>query len=51
VCYLITFGLSAVSLVLVRQWVLALYLLLSVAALALLLIGAGKVIKRKRMKV
>jgi UDP-GlcNAc:undecaprenyl-phosphate/decaprenyl-phosphate GlcNAc-1-phosphate transferase len=50
-CYLITFGLSALSLALVKEWILALYLLLSVAALTLLLIGAGKIIKRKRMRV
>lgn len=50
-CYLITFGLSAVSLAIIREWMLAIYLLLSVAALTLILIGAGKVIKKKRMKV
>lgn len=50
-CYLITFVLSAISLAIIKEWPLAIYLLLSVAALALLLIGAGKVIKKRRMKV
>jgi len=48
VCYLITLALSAASLAMIKQWKLALCLLALVAALALLLLFVGKVIKRRR---
>ena len=40
----------AIALAITKQWLLAIYLLFSVAALALVLIGAGKVIKRKKRR-
>jgi UDP-GlcNAc:undecaprenyl-phosphate GlcNAc-1-phosphate transferase len=49
-CYLITFALSAVSLAIIKEWLLAFYLMLSVAAVALLLIGIGKVVKKNKPK-
>ncbi len=51
VCYLITLALSATSLAIIREWKLALELFAAVAALVVLLIGVGKVVKRKKEKV
>jgi len=46
-CYLITLVLSAVSLAIIRAWLLAFFLLLFVVLLTLLLIVAGKIYKRR----
>ncbi len=47
-CYLATLFLSSVALAIVREWLLALYLFISISAFTLLLIGAGKVVKRRK---
>ena len=46
-CYLITFLLSSIALAITREWVLAVYLLLSVFVLTMILIGAGKIFKKQ----
>ena len=48
VCYLITLLLSAASLALIQAWSLAALLVALVACLTVFLIGAGKVLKRKK---
>jgi len=51
VCYLITLALSAASLAIVKEWKLALSLFISIVALTVLLIGVGKVVKRKKERI
>ncbi len=51
VCYLITLALSAAALAIGKEWLLAVYLFAAVVALVVLLIGVGKVVKRKKERV